>query len=168
FCPMSQLDARFVQDPSAFVGQVLRFEVVELKERDVVLSRRRVLEREASEARAKIEAQLAEGAVLRGRVTQIREFGAFVDLGGVEGLVPLRELSHDRVQRAEDVVAVGDVVEVKLTKLEREGSRLKITLSLKALAADPWEGTDAIAPVGHVVGGQVTDHATFGAVLTAA
>ncbi len=163
FCPKSQLDARFVEDLSSFVGQVLRFEVVELKDRDVVLSRRRVLEREAAEARATIEAQLSEGSVLRGRVTQIRDFGAFVDLGGVEGLVPVRELSHDRVQRPEDVLAVGDVVEVKLTKLEREGEKLKLTLSLKALAADPWEGIDAIAQVGRVVAGQVTRLADFGA-----
>lgn len=163
FCPKSQLDARFVEDLNAFVGQVLRFEVVELKDRDVVLSRRRVLEREASEARAKIENQLQEGAVLRGRVTQIRDFGAFVDLGGVEGLVPVRELSHDRVQRAEDVLAVGDVVEVKLMKLEREGEKLKITLSLKALAGDPWEGIETIASKGRVVAGQVTRLAEFGA-----
>ncbi len=163
FCPKSQLDSRFVEDLGTFVGQVLRFEVVELKERDVVLSRRRVLEREAGEARARIEAQLSEGALLRGRVTQVRDFGAFVDLGGVEGLVPVRELSHDRVQRPEDVVAVGDVVEVKLTKLEREGEKLKITLSLKALAADPWEGIEAIAAVGRVVAGQVTRLTEFGA-----
>lgn len=163
FCPRSQLDLRFVEDPNSLVGQTLRFEIVEMKDRDVVLSRRRLLEREAGEARAALVAKLEEGSVVRGRVTQIRDFGAFVDLGGVEGLVPIRELSHDRVQRAEDVVAVGDVVEVKVTKLEREGERLKITLSLKALASDPWDGIEAVAPVGRVVAGQVTRFADFGA-----
>lgn len=163
FCPRSQLDARFVEDLSTFVGQVLRFEVVEIKERDVVLSRRRLMEREASEARQAIQSKLEEGAVMRGRVTQVRDFGAFVDVGGIEGLIPMRELSHDRVQRAEDVVAVGDIVEVRVMKLERDGERLKITLSLKALAADPWQGVSAIAPVGRVVAGQVTRLTEFGA-----
>lgn len=163
FCPRSQLDRRFVEDLSTFVGQVLRFEVVEIKDRDVVLSRRRLMEREASEARQAIESKLEEGAVMRGRVTQVRDFGAFVDVGGVEGLIPMRELSHDRVQRAEDVVAVGDIVEVRVMKLERDGERLKITLSLKALAADPWQGVGAIAPVGRVVAGHVTRISDFGA-----
>jgi small subunit ribosomal protein S1 len=163
FCPMSQLDSRFVEDPSSFVGQVFRFLVVELKDRDVVLSRRRLLEREASAARDQVLESLQEGASVRGRVTQIRDFGAFVDLGGIEGLVPMRELSHDRVQRAEDVLSVGDVVEVKVQKVEPDGNRTKITLSLKALAGDPWEGIETIAPIGKVVAGQVTKLAEFGA-----
>ncbi len=169
FCPKSQLDIRFVEDPNTLIGQVLRFEVVEIKDRDVVLSRRRLMEREASAAREAIQSKLEEGATMRGRVTQVREFGAFVDVGGVEGLIPMRELSHDRVQRAEDVVTVGDVVEVKILKLEHEpdpkrgGERLKITLSLKALAGDPWAGALTIAPVGQVVAGQVTRMTEFGA-----
>jgi small subunit ribosomal protein S1 len=160
---MSQLDLRFVQDPSAFLNQTLRFEVTKLEQRDVVLSRRRVLEREARDARAQIESTLSEGAILRGRVTQIRDFGAFVDVGGIEGLVPLRELSHDRVQRAEDVLKAGDVVEVKVVRLERDGEKLKLTLSLRALATDPWESLETIAPRGRVVAGQVTRLADFGA-----
>jgi small subunit ribosomal protein S1 len=163
FCPFSQLDARRVDDPNVFIGQVLRFLVVELRDRDVVLSRRRLLDRDAGEARERATEKLAEGTTIRGRVTQVREFGAFVDLGGIEGLIPMRELSHDRVQRAEDAVSVGDVVEVKVMKLEREGDRTKITLSLKALAGDPWEGIETIAPVGRVVAGQVTRLADFGA-----
>ncbi|HJL16875.1 MAG TPA: S1 RNA-binding domain-containing protein [Sandaracinaceae bacterium LLY-WYZ-13_1] len=163
FCPMSQLDARFVEDPESFVGQTWSFLVVELKDRDVVLSRRKLLERQAAAAREEVLETLKEGATLRGRVTQIRDFGAFVDLGGLDGLVPVRELSHDRVQRPEDVVGVGDVVEVKVLRLEQEKGRPKITLSLKALAADPWEGIDAVAPVGQVVAGQVTRLAEFGA-----
>lgn len=163
FCPKSQLDVRFVEDLDALVGQVLEFAIVEIKERDVVLSRRRILEARAKQARDRAEESLSEGATLRGRVTQIRDFGAFVDVGGIEGLIPIRELSHDRVQRTEDVLAIGDIVEVKVTKLEREGDRLKVTLSLKALAADPWDGIEAIAPVGRVVAGQVTKLSDFGA-----
>jgi small subunit ribosomal protein S1 len=134
-----------------------------MKDRDVVLSRRKLLEREKDSARDQILESLGEGSTVQGRVTQVREFGAFVDLGGVDGLIPMRELSHDRVQRAEDVIAVGDVVEVKVTKIEPDGKRTKITLSLKALSADPWDGIETIAPVGRVVAGQVTKLADFGA-----
>ena len=165
FCPISQLDARYVEDPASYVGQTFRFLVVELSDRDVVLSRRRLLEREADVAREQVLENLQEGASVRGRVTQIREFGAFVDLGGIEGLVPMRELSHDRVARAEDVLSVGDVVEVKVQKVEPDGNRTKITLSLKALAADPWDGIEMIAPIGKVIAGQVTKLADFGAFI---
>src|SRR5690606_20909543 len=124
FCPMSQLDNRYVEDPAAFVGQTLSFLVTKLDERDVVLSRRRLLEREARAAREKVLGTLQQGAEMRGRVTQVREFGAFVDLGGIEGLIPMRELSHDRVQRAEDVVSIGDVVDVLVTKVETDGEKV--------------------------------------------
>lgn len=163
FCPFSQLDTRFVEDPSSFVGQTLSFLVAELKDGDVVLSRRRQLEREAEAAREQVLRRLREGAILQGRITNVRDFGAFVDLGGIEGLIPIRELSHDRVQRPEDVVAVGDVVSVKVTRIEEDGGRTKISLSLKALAADPWDGITAIAPVGKVLAGQVTRLTDFGA-----
>ncbi len=163
FCPFSQLDKRYVEDPSAFVGKTLSFLVSEIKERDVVLSRRKLLEREERQAREALLGKLQVGATMRGRVTQIRDFGAFVDLGGVEGLVPMRELSHDRVQRAEDVLKVGDVVEAKITKLEPDGDKLRISLSIKALATDPWDGIEAVAPIGQVLAGQVTRITEFGA-----
>ncbi|MEQ9080235.1 MAG: S1 RNA-binding domain-containing protein, partial [Sandaracinaceae bacterium] len=163
FCPFSQLDTRYVEDPASWVGQTHLFVIAELKDREVVLSRRRLLEREAAAARETLMEKLDEGATARGRVTQVRDFGAFVDLGGVEGLIPVRELSHDRVQRADDVLSVGDVVEVKVTRIEQDGGKTKITLSLKALAADPWDGIETIAPVGKVLGGQVTRLADFGA-----
>ena len=163
FCPFSQLDTRYVEDPASWVGQTHLFVIAELKDREVVLSRRRLLEREAAAARETLMEKLDEGATARGRVTQVRDFGAFVDLGGVEGLIPVRELSHDRVQRADDVLSVGDVVEVKVTRIEQDGGKTKITLWLKALAADPWDGIETIAPVGKVLGGQVTRLADFGA-----
>ncbi|MEZ4335505.1 MAG: S1 RNA-binding domain-containing protein [Sandaracinaceae bacterium] len=163
FCPFSQLDKRYVEDPSTFVGRTFSFLVSEIKDRDVVLSRRKLLEREEREAREAILGKLQVGATMRGRVTQVRDFGAFVDLGGVEGLVPMRDLSHDRVQRAEDVVKVGDVVEAKITKLEADGDKLRISLSIKALATDPWDGIDAVVPTGKVLAGQVTRITDFGA-----
>lgn len=165
FCPMSQLDARYVEDPSAFVGRTLTFLITKLDDRDVVLSRRKLLEQEARDARTKVLGKLQVGAELSGQVTQTRDFGAFVDLGGVEGLIPMRELSHDRVQRADDIVSVGDVVHVKVLKIETKDDKVRISLSLKALAADPWEGVESIAPVGRVVAGQVTRLADFGAFI---
>lgn len=165
FCPFSQLDNRYVEDPTTFVSRVLEFLVVEIKDRDVVLSRRKLLERQARVARESVLARLQEGATLRGQVTQIRDFGAFVDIGGIEGLIPMRELSHDREQRAEDVLAVGDVVETRVVKVELGDDKVKITLSLKALAADPWDGIDTIAPIGKVLAGQVTRLTEFGAFL---
>lgn len=163
FCPFSQLDAHYVEDPSTFIGQTLSFLIVDMKDRDVVLSRRRLLERNAEATRGELLAKLVEGAVLQGRVTQVRDFGAFVDVGGVEGLIPVRELSHDRAQRADDVLSVGNIVDVKVLKIEPEGNRTKITLSLKALASDPWDGIHTTAPVGLVMAGQITRLADFGA-----
>jgi len=163
FCPFSQLDKRYIEDPSEFIGRTLSFLVQELKDRDVVLSRRKLLEQEDRENRLAIMGKLQVGSTMQGRVTQIRDFGAFVDLGGIEGLLPVRELSHDRVQRAQDVVSVGDVVTTKITKLEPDGEKLRITLSLKALATDPWDGVQTTAPIGKVLAGQVTRLTDFGA-----
>jgi small subunit ribosomal protein S1 len=166
FCPASQLDDRFVADTSAFVGRTLAFVVTKVEGRNVVVSRRALLERESKAAREETLASLAIGDIKRGRVTQLRDFGAFVDIGGLEGLIPLRELSHERV-KAEDVVSIGDVVEVQIKGVERKtnekGEKIEITLSLKALAADPWTAIDAVAPVGRVVAGQVTRLSDFGA-----
>ncbi|MEZ4408397.1 MAG: S1 RNA-binding domain-containing protein [Polyangiales bacterium] len=167
FCPVSQLDNRFVPDPSAFVGKSLRFRVTEVREggRKVVLSRRLQLEAEGREAAERVLATLTVGATVKGPVTGVREFGAFVDLGGVEGLVPLSELSHDSAVRAADVVKPGDVVEVQVKEVRpgENGATPKITLSLKALSADPWEALSVVAPVGRVVAGTVTRVVDFGA-----
>jgi small subunit ribosomal protein S1 len=167
FCPISQLDDHRIDDAAGYVGRTLPFVVTRLENRNVVVSRRTLLEREAKDARDRAIAGLAIGATIKGRVTQIRDFGAFVDVGGVEGLVPLRELSHDRL-RAEDVVQLGDVIEVQIKGIEKKTDakgreKLEITLSLKALAGDPWDSIEQIAPVGRVVAGQVTRMAEFGA-----
>jgi small subunit ribosomal protein S1 len=167
FCPVSQLDDRYVADAASFVGRTLSFLITKLESGgkqggDVVLSRRALLEREKSEARGRVLTTLSVGSIVKGQVTQIREFGAFVDLGGVDGLVPARELSHDRV-RPDEVVQIGDLLEVQVKAIEKKGDKTEITLSLKALAADPWSAIDAVAPVGRVVAGQVTRLAEFGA-----
>ena len=162
FCPASQLDDKFVDDMSTFVGRTLTFVVTKVHDGDVVLSRRAHLGRESKAARDKTLAELEVGAVRKGRVSQVRDFGAFVDIGGIEGLIPLRELSHDRV-RAEDVVSIGDVVEVLVKQMEKKNDKTEITLSLKSLAPDPWSGIETLAPLGRVVAGQVSRLADFGA-----
>jgi small subunit ribosomal protein S1 len=167
FCPISQLEDHRIDDANAYIGRNLPFVITKLEGRNVVVSRRALLEREAKDARERTLAGLAIGTIVKGRVSQLRDFGAFVDLGGIEGLVPLRELSHDRL-RPEDVVQLGDVLEVQIKDIAKKTDakgreKTEITLSLKALAKDPWENIEVIAPIGKVVAGQVTRTAEFGA-----
>lgn len=170
FCPTSQLDIRYVADPQSFVGKTLRFRVTEIREggRNVVLSRRAVLEAEAREALAHILKSLAPGANVTGTVSGVREFGAFVDLGGAEGLIPASELSHDSQVRPGDVLKIGDVVSVQVKELREKDGETRITLSLKALSADPWDALAVLAPVGKVLSGTVTRLADFGAFIRVA
>jgi small subunit ribosomal protein S1 len=170
FCPISQADRGFVADPQTLVGRTLRFMVSELRDggKRVVLSRRAALAAEAKEASARVLAELKPGAIVRGTISAVREFGAFVDLGGIEGLIPNAELSYDRSQKASDVLNAGDAVEVQVRELKeatdkRGAPTTKITLSLKALSADPWLSVDAQVPVGRVMRGTVTRLQDFGA-----
>jgi small subunit ribosomal protein S1 len=171
FCPMSQIDRGFVADPQTYVGKSLSFLVTELRDggRRVVLSRRAVLELESKHKAADTMAKLQAGATVRGSVTAVRDFGAFVDLGGIEGLIPSSELSHERGKKAADLLAPGDTVEVQVREIKpgapnkRGEPTTKITLSLKALAADPWLDIERHAPVGKVVRGTVTRVLDFGA-----
>ena len=166
FCPMSQIDTKFVQDASIFVGKSLSFLVTEVRGKNVLVSRRSLLEREARDSVAQLMKNLVAGAIVRGTVTGIREFGAFVDLGGIEGLIPLSEVAYDRSASIADAVAVGDVVDVLVREVKEVAGRrphevtTKITLSLKALAQDPWENLDLVE--GRVAVGTVTRLVDFG------
>ena len=165
FCPASQASLRFVQDLSGLVGQRLQFLVAELKDRDVVLSRRGLLEREAAEKAEALRDTLVVGARLEGTVTGVRDFGAFVDLGGLEGLVPISELSHRRVANPGELLQPGQRVTVEVLRLESgKGSQTeKITLSLKALESDPWlDKGNALVP-GQRLPGKVVRLQPFGA-----
>lgn len=171
FCPISQADRVYVEDPQTFIGRAFNFLVTELRDggKRVVLSRRAVLEREAKEAAARTLAQIAPGAVVRGTVSSVRDFGAFVDLGGIEGLVPNTELSYDRSARAAEILAPGDIVDVQVREIKegvlnkRGELTTKITLSLKALAANPWDNVESVAQEGKVARGNVTRVVDFGA-----
>ena len=138
FCPFSQMELRRVEAEQDYVGRVLEFRVTRFAEggRNIVLSRRALLEEQAAKAAEETCKKLLPDAVLPGTVVSLADFGAFVDLGGVQGLVPMSELSHARVERAGDRLTVGEHVTVKVLRIDE--AKGKITLSLKALEGDPW------------------------------
>ena len=138
FCPFSQMELRRVEAEQDYVGRVLEFRVTRFAEggRNIVLSRRALLEEQAAKAAEETRKKLLPDAVLPGTVVSLANFGAFVDLGGVQGLVPMSELSHARVERAGDRLTVGEHVTVKVLRIDE--AKGKITLSLKALEGDPW------------------------------
>jgi small subunit ribosomal protein S1 len=138
FCPVSQIDLRFVGDPASFVGQRLAFRVQRADARDVVLSRRALLEEERAEKAKATRATLAPGAVLEGVVTNVQDFGAFVDVGGLEGLVHVSELSWDRVSRPQDLLRPGDPVQVQVLRIDEDPKKgERIALSVRALSPRP-------------------------------
>jgi small subunit ribosomal protein S1 len=166
FCPGSQIDRRRVEG-AQYVGQRLQFRITKLDAggRNVVVSRRDVLEEEAAARAREVWAGLREGAVVTGTVTSLRDFGAFVDLGGVDGLIHVSELGHARAGHPSEVLEVGQRVEVKVVKLEPEaaGGRGRVGLSLRALAPDPWTTVADQFPIGAVVQGVVRRLEQFGA-----
>ena len=171
FVPLSQMDLRFVEKPDQYIGERLRFRVTEVRDRNVVLSRRALLEEEQKALAAETRKSLAEGKVLQGRVTGVRDFGVFVDLGGVEGLVPLSELSHARVAHPSEVVSVGDLVEVEVLRIEppnphspdKAKHKERITLSIRARQEDPWKAFAAGLKEGDRLQGKVVRLQPFGA-----
>ena len=171
FCPISQADRGYVADASALVGSVFSFMVTEVTDdgRRVVVSRRAALEEESRTRREQALAQLSVGSVLRGRVTAVRDFGAFVEVEGIEGLLPASELSYDRGVKVDAVLNPGEEIEVQVLELDRDARDKrgrpspKLTLSLKALAGDPWERIDSVAQVGKVCAGNVVRVVDFGA-----
>ncbi len=166
FCPLGQMDVRRIEDPKVMIGQRLQFKVAEFRGgRDVVVSRRALLEVEAAEKAAKTRAVLSVGARFSGTVTSVRDFGAFVDIGGLEGLVPVSELGYGR-QRPADVLRGGQQVDVEVLRIEPPGPKdrsERITLSMRALAADPWETAIADLTEGDIVKGTVARVQPFGA-----
>jgi small subunit ribosomal protein S1 len=171
FCPGSQIDARRGGErvpASDYVGRKLEFRVTKIEQggRNVVVSRRALLEAEAAAAAERTWERLKVGAVLAGTVSSVRDFGAFVDLGGVEGMIHVSELSHARVAHPSEVLSVGQRVEVQVIKISDtpdSRGRRQIGLSLKALAADPWSTAAERFPVGANVSGTVRRLEPFGA-----
>jgi small subunit ribosomal protein S1 len=163
FCPASQMELRRVEAPESYVGRILEFRVVRYAEhgRDLLLSRRQLLEERAAAAAEAVRKTIVPGAVLPGTVVSLAAFGAFVDLGGVQGLVPVSEISHSRVGRPADRLQVGEAVTVKVLKVD--GDRGRISLSLKALEGDPWAAVPARLREREVVRGRIVRVTEFGA-----
>ncbi|MFS9038083.1 30S ribosomal protein S1 [Streptococcus timonensis] len=163
FIPASMLDTRFVRNTERFVGQEFEAKIkeVDAKENRFILSRREVVEAATAAARAEVFGKLAVGDVVTGKVARITSFGAFIDLGGVDGLVHLTELSHERNVSPKSVVTVGEEVEVKILDLNEEEGR--VSLSLKATTPGPWDGVEQKLAKGDVVEGTVKRLTDFGA-----
>jgi len=163
FLPGSLVDVRPVRDTSYLEGKPLEFKVIKLdqKRNNVVVSRRAVVEQEFSAERSALMDNLQEGAVVRGTVKNLTDYGAFVDLGGIDGLLHITDMAWKRVKHPSEVVKVGDEVEVRILKFDRERSR--VSLGLKQLGADPWQNIARRYPPGTRVFGKVTNIADYGA-----
>ncbi|CKH48066.1 30S ribosomal protein S1 [Streptococcus pneumoniae] len=163
FIPASMLDTRFVRNAERFVGQEFDTKIKEVnaKENRFILSRREVVEAATAAARAEVFGKLAVGDVVTGKVARITSFGAFIDLGGVDGLVHLTELSHERNVSPKSVVTVGEEIEVKILDLNEEEGR--VSLSIKATVPGPWDGVEQKLAKGDVVEGTVKRLTDFGA-----
>ena len=164
FCPVSQIDLLRNTDPAEHVGRVYAFRITEYKDggKDLVVSRRALLEEEQQARAAEVRRAIVPGAVLTGRVASVREFGAFVDLGaGIQGLLHVSEMAWSRVPDIMEIVAPGEEITVKVLRVDEDTQR--IALGLKQLSADPWATVQARYEVGQVRTGRVTRLAEFGA-----
>jgi small subunit ribosomal protein S1 len=163
FLPASLVDIRRVQNLDEFMGQQLECKVIELNRsrNNVVLSRRAVLEEERKEVREQILGRLEPGQVVEGKISNIVDFGAFVDLEGIDGLIHISELSWSHVNHPSEVVSIGDTVRVKVLDIDRE--RQRISLGLKQTQEDPWQKVLNEYKEGDVVDGKVTKIVAFGA-----
>jgi small subunit ribosomal protein S1 len=177
FCPASAMALEDIEDPHALLGKKYEFLLPASRGgKDIVVSRRSILERLQRKHARELLKNLQPGQVLKGRVTQVREFGAFVDIGGIEGLVHQSELSFGHGVRPQDVCKPGDELDVKVLRIgdpagrdrDRDGRRDRVTrvsLSVKALLPDPWSEHDAVLAEGSVQVGRVTRTTDFGAFI---
>lgn len=170
FCPISQLELRQVEDAGAYVGRKLAFRITRHEEDrrgvNVVLSRRALLEEEARARGVQTRAKLAPGVVVPGVVVAIKDFGAFVDLGGLEGMLPASELGFTRGVRPSEMLSVGQELQVQVLRIEKTDDPRRperISLSLKALERDPWDDIAARFPAGRKLSGKVTRVEPYGA-----
>jgi len=163
FLPGSLVDIRPVKDTTPFEGKTMEFKVIKLdrKRNNVVVSRRAVLEASQGEERQKLLQTLSEGSVVKGIVKNITDYGAFVDLGGIDGLLHITDLAWRRVKHPSEVLAVGDEVTAKILKFDQEKNR--VSLGMKQLGEDPWVGLSRRYPTGTRLFGKVTNLTDYGA-----
>jgi ribosomal protein S1 len=163
FLPASQVDRGYVNDLAKYVGQKIRVKVIEMEKgkNRVILSRRQVLESEREGAKKGFWTGAEEGQIREGTVKSLTDFGAFVDLGGVDGLLHISEMSYGRIKHPSQVLKEGDKLQVKILRLDRE--KEKVSLGLKQVLPDPWQTVADRYPEGTVITGTVARLATFGA-----
>lgn len=166
FCPYSQMSLRRVDNPESVVGSRVSFRITDYSERgrNIVVSRRVLLEEEQQRLKDEARANISEGTTVTGTVTSLQKFGAFVDIGGIEGLIPISEIGWTRVKDVSDVLSVGQQLQVLIKAIDREKDR--ISLSLKDTLADPWEEVAKKFPEGSFQSGTVSRLAPFGAFVT--
>jgi small subunit ribosomal protein S1 len=163
FVPASMVEDHFVDDFSEYKGQTLAFKIIEIEpsENRLILSHKAVVEAEKDAKKKDILDSLHDGDVVEGKVARLTDFGAFIDLGGIDGLVHVSEIAHQHVGKPSDVLSVGDDVKVKILSVNPETER--VSLSIKETLAGPWEGIEEKAPVGSVLEGTVKRLTSFGA-----
>ena len=165
FCPLSQIDIRPVQEPETFVGQTLPFAITKLEQhgRNIVVSRRVLLEVEQAEQLAEILKTLEVGSVVETTVTRLTSFGAFAEIApGVEGLIHISELSWGRVSQPDEVLSIGDVIRVKILSIETTDRGTRFSLSIKEITEDPWTNISEKVNEGDTFTGKVIRNAPFG------
>lgn len=169
FCPFSQMDLRRIEDPQPLVGTSRSFRILEISPdgRNIVLSRRALLQQERDEQAKTVRAALAPGAVLTGKVSRLMPYGAFIDLGGLEGLIHISQISHQRLSDPSELLQEGQEVKVQVVEVQNpgQGRRERISLSMKSLAEDPWPAQAATITIGEDRLGKVTRLTDFGAFI---
>ena len=163
FIPASHLDLKYVPDLSVFVGQNLKLEIIELdrKKNRVVLSHKNVLEKERERLKEKTWASIEEGQVIKGVVKRLTDFGAFVDIGGVDGLIHISDLAWHKIDHPSEIVTEEQEVEVQVLKVDKERGR--ISLGLKQVMPNPWDEVDKKYKIGSVIDGKIVKLVSFGA-----
>jgi small subunit ribosomal protein S1 len=171
FCPMSQIELGFCSDPSQYIGRTLEFAVTSIEEakRSVVLSRRQILKRAEKEAAKQRLETLKIGDELEGTVARLEPFGAFVDLGGIDGMVHVSEIRHERTGHPNQVLHEGEPVKVRVLRIETgKDGRPRVALSMKAIAPDPWAAIEERFQPGARIQGRVARLTDFGAFVNLA
>ena len=163
FIPASLVEDYFVETFEEYKGRMMTFKIVEMdKEKNrLILSHRAVIQEEKASQKGEVLDKLKEGIVLEGTVQRLATFGAFVDIGGIDGLVHISQLSHDHIEKVSDVLKEGDKVKVKILSIDRDSER--ISLSIKDTLAGPWEGIEEKAPKGSTFEGTVKRLVSYGA-----
>ncbi|CAK8717893.1 MAG: 30S ribosomal protein S1 [Candidatus Electrothrix sp. LOE1_4_5] len=163
FLPYSQIDLRPVKDLDALIGDTFEFKILKFnrKRNNVVISRRAILEDQRSQLREQMRATLEEGQTIRGAITNITDYGLFIDLGGMDGLCHITDLSWGRVSHPSKLYTVGEEIEVKVLKYDQDSDR--VSLGVKQLKSDPWEMVPETYPVGAKVSGKVVSITDYGA-----